>query len=146
MVCWHSWVLSIPPAQPRTIQMAHTNHLVCHVCCVLLPQASCFICCRDFVEHGGPNSGCLRKVYRALVQGVMAADEVRPSSVELGACCVLERVVRGMGAGHCGRRRSVLVPGPHLALPLSDLCKLPMFLWKRVLAPSCMLSPPATLP
>ncbi|KAI7845081.1 hypothetical protein COHA_001446 [Chlorella ohadii] len=30
---------------------------------------------RDFVEHGGPNSGCLRKVYRALVQGVMPADE-----------------------------------------------------------------------
>ena len=31
---------------------------------------------RDFVEHGGPNSGCLRKVYRTLVQGLVAADEV----------------------------------------------------------------------
>ena len=68
---------------------------------LVLPGATCwdFINhCRDFVEHGGPNSGCLRKVYRALVQGIMAADEVRPSPAKLGACCEHERVVPGIVA------------------------------------------------
>ena len=47
------------------------------------------------MEHRGPNSGCLRKVYRALVQGLVAADEVR--GWEAWVCALA--VSRGQACG-----------------------------------------------